>query len=83
MSMPLKKRKRREPAMMPNRPAVLFRDLDRVKLRQDLDVEGHHIGAGSLGTIVFCQGSEAYEVEFEGINDFFQISPAFLEKVGE
>jgi hypothetical protein len=60
--------------------SVAFRDLERVKLKKELTVKGRTLPAGITGTVVFCYGAEAYEVEFPGIKDFFQIPAGYLEK---
>jgi hypothetical protein len=56
-------------------------ELDRVKLVKAVTDKGMALGAGMRGTIVLCHGAEAYEVEFDGIDDFFQISARDLEKI--
>jgi len=60
---------------------LIFNELDRVKLKKSLETEGAALGAGLEGTIVLCHGNEAFEVEFEGIHDFFQIEWDDLEKI--
>jgi hypothetical protein len=57
-----------------------LRELDRVKLVSAVSDKGRALGPGLQGTVVLCHGSEAYEVEFDGIDDFFQISAKDLEK---
>jgi hypothetical protein len=37
--------------------------------------------AGLTGTIVLCHGTVAYEVEFDGIHDFFEVRADDLEKI--
>jgi len=54
--------------------------LDRVKLVKAVSDRGRALGPGLQGTVVLCHGAEAYEVEFDGIDDFFQISAKDLEK---
>jgi fatty acid/phospholipid biosynthesis enzyme len=58
----------------------VFRDLDRVRLTETITEKGRTLFAGLEGTIVYCHGSEAFEVEFQGISDFFQVSQANLVK---
>jgi hypothetical protein len=70
-----KKDRQESPAM----PAL--QELDRVKLTKAVSDKGRALGSGSKGTIVLCHGTEAYEVEFDGIEDFFQISAKDLAKV--
>jgi hypothetical protein len=60
--------------------SILFRDLDRMKLKKEIAVKGRTLSAGLTGTVVFCYGAEAYEVEFPGIKDFFQIPSGYLER---
>ncbi len=60
---------------------LAIHDLDRVALTQALIVDGVTLAQGRIGTVVFCHGAEAYEVEFEGIDDFFQIRSGFLSKI--
>ena len=63
-------------------PAIpALHELDRVKLTKTVRDKGKAIGPGLRGTIVLCHGVEAYEVEFDGIDDFFQISAKDLEKL--
>ncbi len=59
----------------------VFDELDRVRLKKALETEGAVLRAGLEGTIVLCHRNEAFEVEFDGINDFFQISWEDLEKI--
>jgi hypothetical protein len=56
-------------------------ELDRVKLVKAVSDRGRALGPGLQGTVVLCHGAEAYEVEFDGIDDFFQISAKDLEKI--
>ncbi len=60
--------------------SIVFRDLDRVKLKSEFNVKGRKLSAGLVGTVVFCPEAEAYAVEFPGIKDFFQIPSGYLEK---
>jgi len=64
-----------------DKPAVALHDLDRVALTKALTLDGITLEQGRIGTVVFCHGAEAYEVEFEGIDDFFQIRSGFLTKL--
>jgi len=64
-------------------PAVGLRDLDRVKLTAVSKDRGRTIASGAVGTVVFCYGNTAYEVEFDGIDDFFQVPAENLEKIEE
>ncbi len=61
--------------------SAILHDLDRVKLKKAVTVEGTSLRSGLEGTIVLCHGTEAYEVEFDGISDFFALEPDFLEKI--
>ncbi len=45
-----------------------------------METEGAVLRAGLEGTIVLSHWNEAFEVEFEGIEDFFQIAWEDLEK---
>jgi hypothetical protein len=56
-------------------------ELDRVTLVAAVSDKGRALGAGLEGTVVLCHGAEAYEVEFDGIDDFFQIKGKDLKKV--
>jgi hypothetical protein len=64
----------------PGLPTALY-ELDRVKLVKAVQDKGRALGPGLQGTIVLCHGAEAYEVEFDEIDDFFQISAKDLEKI--
>jgi hypothetical protein len=55
-------------------------ELDRVKLTETITAKGRILRSGLVGTIVYCHGSEAYEVEFPGISDFFQVPQGSLAK---
>jgi len=56
-------------------------ELDRVRLRKALETEGSVLRSGLEGTIVLCHGNVAFEVEFDGIEDFFEIYWEDLEKI--
>jgi hypothetical protein len=56
-------------------------ELDRVTLVSAVSDKGMTLDPGLQGTVVLCHGSEAYEVEFDGIDDFFQISAKDLAKI--
>jgi hypothetical protein len=58
-----------------------FDELDRVKLKKAIAVEGRDFRSGLAGTIVLCHGHEAYEVEFDSIDDVFGIPAEYLEKI--
>jgi hypothetical protein len=57
-----------------------LQELDRVKLTETVTAKGRVLRSGMEGTIVYCHGSEAYEVEFPGISDFFQVPRVSLIK---
>ena len=57
-----------------------FGELDIVRLKKPIMVKGQALASGLTGTIVYCHGVEAYEVEFSGLNDIFQIYAEDLEK---
>ncbi len=61
--------------------ATGFDELDRVKLKRDILVEGRKLDSDLTGTIVLCHGSKAYEVEFDGIHDVFGIPADDLDKI--
>jgi len=61
--------------------SLVLHDLDRVKLRKAVTVEGRSLRSGLQGTVVLCHGTSAYEVEFDGIEDFFAMEPDVLEKI--
>jgi hypothetical protein len=44
-----------------------------------MTVKGRRLASGATGTIVYCHGVAAYEVEFPGIHDIFQIPAEDLE----
>jgi hypothetical protein len=77
--MPATRVRKREEQKAALPPAL--HELDRVKLVNSVSDKGRALGPGLRGTVVLCHGSEAYEVEFDGIDDFFQISAKDLEKV--
>jgi len=56
-----------------------FGELDRIKLKRAMTVKGRRLASGATGTIVYCHGVAAYEVEFPGIHDIFQIPAEDLE----
>jgi len=58
-----------------------FDELDKVKLTKAITAKGKSFAPGIRGTIVYCHGTQAYEVEFPGIHDFFQIPAEYLQKV--
>jgi hypothetical protein len=58
-----------------------FRELDHVRLTRAVSVKDRAFAPGLAGTIVYCHGVEAYEVEFPGIKDIFQIPAGDLEKL--
>jgi len=60
---------------------VLFEELDRVRLRRSLETERRALSSGLEGTIVLCHGNVAFEVEFDGTDDFFCIYREDLEKI--
>lgn len=57
-----------------------FDELDRVRLTKAITAKGRKFDPGISGTVVYCHGKDAYEVEFPGIKDFFQIPAGYLEK---
>jgi hypothetical protein len=59
----------------------LFHDLDRVKLLKSVTAKGKALDPGLLGTVVFCYGREACEVEFDAFDDVYQIPAEDLEKI--
>ncbi len=61
--------------------APIFGELDRVKLKRAVSTEARDFDPGMMGTIVHCHGTQAYEVEFDGIDDFFQIAAEDLAKI--
>jgi hypothetical protein len=58
-----------------------FDELDRVRLKRAISVEGRDFAPGLTGTIVLRHGHKAYEVEFDAISDVFGIPEDYLEKV--
>ena len=50
-------------------------------LKEDFQVEGRALGAGLVGTIMRCHGSQAYEVAFDGIHDVFGVLAEYLDKL--
>jgi len=62
------------------KPATLG-ELERVRLKNAVESEGRALASGLTGTIVLCHGTQAYEVEFDGIHDVFGISAEDLEKI--
>jgi hypothetical protein len=58
-----------------------FDELDRVKLKKAISVEGRDFAPGLTGTVVLRHGHKAYEVEFDAIQDVFGIPAEYLEKV--
>ncbi len=60
--------------------AAPFGELDRIRLKRAMTVKGRHLASGATGTIVYCHGVAAYEVEFPDIHDIFQIPAEDLEK---
>jgi hypothetical protein len=64
-----------------NQTSPALQELDRLKLVKAVTDKGRALGPGLRGTVVLCHGSEAYEFEFDGIDDFFQVSAKDLEKI--
>ncbi|WP_234731726.1 hypothetical protein [Acidocella facilis] len=58
-----------------------FSELDRVKLRKAISVEGRDFAPGLQGTVVLLHGHKACEVEFDTIQDTFGIPTEYLEKI--
>jgi hypothetical protein len=56
-----------------------FGELDRIRLKRSMTVKGRRLASGATGTIEYCHGVAAYEVEFPGIHDIFQIPAEDLE----
>ncbi len=56
-------------------------ELDRVRLKKTVSERDRVLRAGLTGTIVLCHGTVAYEVEFDGIHDFFEVRADDLEKI--
>jgi hypothetical protein len=80
--MPLSKPVKEDPELKSPPPlSLVLHDLDRVKLRKAVTVEGRSLHSGLQGTVVLCHGTKAYEVEFDGIEDFFAMEPDVLEKI--
>jgi hypothetical protein len=65
----------------PSPLSLVLHELDRVRLKRAMTVEGASLRSGLEGTVVLCHGSKAYEVEFDGIEDFFAMEPEVLEKI--
>ncbi len=63
------------------KPPSGFDELDRVMLKEASAVEGRALAPGFVGTVVFCHGSTAYEVEFDGIHDVFGVPAEYLDKL--
>jgi len=61
--------------------APALQELDRVQLKATVVLKERTLHAGMEGVVVYCHGSIAYEVEFPGINDFFQIYAENLKKI--
>jgi len=57
-----------------------FGELDRVKLKEAIAVEGRDFRSDLAGTIVLCHGHEACEVEFDSIDDVFGLPAEYLGK---
>jgi hypothetical protein len=57
-----------------------FQEFDRVKLVKAITAKGRALRVGLAGSVVYCHGGDAYEVEFSGISDFFQIPRDHLQK---
>jgi hypothetical protein len=57
------------------------RELDQVRLIKAMSVNDRALAPGLVGTIVYCHGIAAYEVEFPGISEIFQIPAGDLEKI--
>jgi len=60
--------------------SAAFAELEHVRLKHAVHDKGTLLPAGKQGTIVLCHGTEAYEVEFPDIQDFFQIKAQDLER---
>lgn len=58
-----------------------FYELDKVRLTKAITAKGRRFSPGLVGTVVYCHGKEAYEIEFPKISDFFQMPAGYLEKV--
>ncbi len=56
-----------------------FGELDRIRLKRAMTVKGRRLDSGATGTIVYCHGVAAYEVEFPGIHHIFQIPAEDLD----
>jgi hypothetical protein len=78
--MPMPRAKRDVTEAPVARPLPL-RELDHVKLIKAMSVNDTALTPGLVGTIVYCHGIAAYEVEFPGISEIFQIPADDLEKI--
>ncbi len=58
-----------------------LQELDRVRLRKTITVEGRTFRAGKHGIVLFCFGAEAYLVEPDGAENFFYMTADDLEKI--
>jgi hypothetical protein len=58
---------------------VALDELDRVRLNKAVQTEGRTLASGLTGTVLLCYGTKAYEVEFDGIHDFFEVKAEDLE----
>jgi len=56
-------------------------DLDRVSLKSPLIIKDRVLASGMIGTVVYCHGAQAFEVEFPEIYDIFQIAADDLDKI--
>jgi hypothetical protein len=65
----------------PAAETAAFSELDHVRLTKAVSVKDRAFAPGLVGIIVYCHGVEAYEVEFPGISDIFQIPAGDLEKL--
>jgi hypothetical protein len=61
--------------------SVGLRELDSVRLTRAVWAKNREFSPGVVGRVVYCHGAEAYEVEFPGISDIFQIAAEDLEKL--
>ena len=66
--------------------AESFQEHEVVRLRNDIEVEGHRLRRGMVGAIVsIYQGGEAFAVEFDDLSDgpdVVTLRPADIEKSG-
>ena len=59
-----------------------YDDFTPVSLVRPIDVDGVHMPAGARGVIMAAWADGlAYEVEFDGIHDFFEVRADDLEKI--